>query len=82
MPQQLDDLEETLLGVEQNHGDQMAIVCRGLIWHRQAHSLPIDDFGLILDLARDMLDPYAAAHCEAQAELPFKSRISIRETDD
>lgn len=81
MPEQISELEEIFEGIEQNEGDRVALVCRGVVWKRQTLSQPIDDWTEILDEARHVLNPKAAAEAEAQASLAFRSRISILETD-
>ena len=82
MPEQMNELEEIFEGIEQNEGDRLALVCRGVVSKRLALSQPFDDWTEILDEARHVLNPNAAAESEAQASLAFRSRISIRETKD
>lgn len=74
---QNEDLEEMFANIEQNEGVRISIVCRGIVWKRHAKGQPIDDWDMIVDEARMVLSPYAGVESEAQANLAFRSQISI-----
>lgn len=68
--------------IEQNEGERMAIVCRGLVSKRIAEGNPIEDWNLLIDEARMILAPDCAVESELQANLAFRSQISILDSDD
>jgi hypothetical protein len=77
MPEQNRTLDNMFASIEQNEGERISIVCRGIVWKRKADGMPIDDWDLIVDEARMVLSPYAGIESEAQATLAFRSQISI-----
>ena len=79
MPDHNTDLENMFASIEQNEGERISIICRGVFWMRNVQGLSIDDWDLIVDEARRVLSPYAGIESEAQANLAFRSQISILE---
>lgn len=79
MPEHLDKFEPMFECIEQSHGERLSIICRGVVWQRQVQGLPLDDWNTIEYEARMILSPDAGIESEAQADLAFRSQISIHD---
>jgi hypothetical protein len=72
-----EDLEDMFACIDQNEGERLSVICRGIVWKFLAQGLPINDWDFIVNEARKVLSPYAGIESEAQANLAFRSQISI-----
>jgi hypothetical protein len=64
-----DDLQNTFKGIEEMEGERIANECRIIVAEYQSISKPIEDWSLIIDLARARLNPNAAEEAWAQANI-------------
>jgi hypothetical protein len=74
-----EDLEDMFASIDQNEGERISVICRGIVWKFLSQGLPTNDWDLIVDEARRVLSPFAGIESEAQANLAFRSQISILE---
>lgn len=79
-----DDLEEMYEGIRAISGEDVEVICRGLVSKRISQNKPVDDWNVIVGEAKSVMKGHVAVlrEIEAQAEVAFRSNIVLADDED